>query len=200
MDLILIRHGLPFTITGADGPADPPLMDTGHDQANRMAAWLEGEHFDALYTSPLQRARQTAEPLATRRSLEPIVRDGLAELDRDHADYVPLEELRKTDYEEWRKRMKEGWYGPGDPRDFQRYVVETIETIVEENPGRRVAIVCHGGVINAWGSHVLKLNEIFFFQPNYTSINRFAAARSGVRTVLSLNEAAHLRDDVKLHR
>ena len=198
MDLILIRHGLPFTITGADGPADPPLTDAGHEQAARMTAWLEQERIDVLYCSPLKRAVQTAEPLARQRRLEAIVRDGLAELDRHHADYVPLEELRKTDYEEWRKRMKDGWYGPGDPLDFQRYVVETIEAIVEENPGRRAAIVCHGGVINAWGSHVLKLNEVFFFQPDYTSINRFAAARSGVRTVLSLNEAAHLRRDVKL--
>ena len=65
MELILIRHGLPLRIETDDGkPADPDLSDTGHQQAALMAAWLEQEHIDAIYSSPMNRAQQTAEPLA----------------------------------------------------------------------------------------------------------------------------------------
>jgi probable phosphoglycerate mutase len=54
--------------------------------------------------------------------------------------------------------------------------------------------VCHGGVINSWAGHVLGVREpFFFFDPGYTSVNRFLAAGSGERSVVSLNETAHLR-------
>ena len=57
-----------------------------------------------------------------------------------------------------------------------------------------VAAVCHGGVINAYITHILNIEDPSgFFYPNYTSIHRVAAARGGERTVLSLNETAHLR-------
>ncbi len=193
MDLVLIRHALPITVIGADGPADPELTALGHDQAASVAEWLRAEHFDALYTSPLRRARQTAAPMAQQRRLEPIVRAGLAEYDQHSAEYVPLEELRQTNYELWRETMRTGAYGADDPVAFQEVVVGAIDTIIDENPGKRVALVCHGGVINAWAAHVLAMPTVFFFQPGYTSINRFAAARSGERTLLSLNEIAHLR-------
>jgi len=54
--------------------------------------------------------------------------------------------------------------------------------------------VCHGGVINAYLSKILGIdNPTGFFYPNYTSIHRVMAARSGERTVHTLNETAHLR-------
>jgi probable phosphoglycerate mutase len=54
--------------------------------------------------------------------------------------------------------------------------------------------VCHGGVINAWAAHLLGLPRVLFFSPHYTSLNRFVAASSGQRSVVSLNETGHLRD------
>ena len=52
---------------------------------------------------------------------------------------------------------------------------------------------CHGGVINVWAAHVLKMVPRLFFDPNYTSIHRFLCARTGERNIVSLNETAHLR-------
>jgi probable phosphoglycerate mutase len=56
-----------------------------------------------------------------------------------------------------------------------------------------VAVFCHGGVINMWTAHVLGMAPRVFFEADYTSINRFVCARQGQRSVVSLNERAHLR-------
>ena len=72
-------------------------------------------------------------------------------------------------------------------------VVAAIESIVATHPGHRVAVVCHGGVINAYAAHVLGIEDPLFFLPTYTSISRVFAASTGERSIASLNEAAHLR-------
>ena len=94
MELLIIRHGLPVRIDDAGGPADPELSDEGHAQARRLADWLRHDRIDAVFTSPMRRARQTAAPLAEVLGVEPIVDDELAEFDRGQHFYVPLEELK----------------------------------------------------------------------------------------------------------
>jgi probable phosphoglycerate mutase len=146
-----------------------------------------------VYTSPLRRARQTAAPLCEQFGLEATVVDGIAEFDRDANEYVPLEELKAA----------------GDPRfhdllagvevvDFAAFrsgVVAAVDQIVDDHPGQNVAVVCHGGVINVYVARVLGLDfeQPGFFYPNYTSINRIVASRSGVRSLLTLNETSFLR-------
>jgi len=58
-----------------------------------------------------------------------------------------------------------------------------------------VAVVCHGGVINSYVASVLGLpsQPPGFFYPNYTSIHRIAASRSGIRSLVTLNETSFLR-------
>ncbi|MET0159370.1 MAG: histidine phosphatase family protein, partial [Acidimicrobiales bacterium] len=65
MDLLLIRHALPVRIDDGEGPADPELSDEGWRQAGALAAWLADEEIEAMVASPLRRAQETAEPLAT---------------------------------------------------------------------------------------------------------------------------------------
>ncbi len=193
MELILIRHGLPLRIETVDGqPADPDLSDLGHQQAALMAATLEQEHIDAIYSSPMNRAQQTAEPLAAIKELGFDVVDGVAEYDRHADSYIPVEQLKMIDYERWRRLMR----GETDVDfdDFSHEVVTSLETIVAGNPGRRVAVTCHGGVINVWTAHVIGFAPRLFFNPDYTSINRYMCASSGERSVITLNEAVHLRD------
>jgi probable phosphoglycerate mutase len=195
LELILIRHGLPQTIVREDGqPADAPLSDIGIEQAERMAAWLADEEIERVYASPLRRAQQTANPLAGILGHAIELNDGVAEYDRHSSSYVPLEEVRRQNREAYRQQMRENRFGGDNPKEFQSVVVEALEQIVAGNRGGRVAVVCHGGVINSWASHILKMDEVFFFNPTYTSINRFMAASSGERTVMTLNEHAHLRD------
>ena len=195
MELLLIRHGLPERVVNEDGtPADPPLSKVGRDQAERVAAWLAGTPIDRIYSSPLRRARETAAPLATRCALELHIADGVREYDADSDFYIPMEELKEHDYPRW-KELVTGAYAPEvDFLTFQKLVIATVEEIIDANAGRRVAVFCHGGVINAWATHVLGLRPQLFVDVTYTSVNRFFAASTGERSLGSLNEAGHLRD------
>ena len=195
MELILIRHGLPLRRENPDGvPADPPLSETGHEQARAVAGWLGTDGpIHRIYASPMLRAQQTAEPLAEALGMEIETEPRVSEYDRESSSYVPIEELKRTDYEAWREFMRRG-YPPGmDLTDFYRAVVEGMGDIVAGNKGRRVAVFCHGGVINAWASKVMGFAFRLFFHPMYTSVNRFHSASEGVESVGSLNETAHLR-------
>lgn len=191
MELLLIRHGLPVREENPDGtPADPPLAPEGLAQAERLARWLAREPLEALYSSPLRRALETARPVEERCGLVARVEPGVIELDHREPSYVPLEELKATDYPAWQEQMR--GFREGDAAHFRAVVVETLERVIASHPGRSVAVTCHGGVINAWASHVLGLEQVFLFEPAYASINRFRAARSGERGLVSLNETAHL--------
>ncbi|MGF1596713.1 MAG: histidine phosphatase family protein [Acidimicrobiales bacterium] len=190
MDLLLIRHARPEHIENAEGPADPPLTEIGHRQAFAVAAWMAAEPIDALYVSPLVRARQTAAPLERLVGMEAVITDGVTEYDALHRTYVPIEVLRR-DKDKWRDFLDRERIT--DRADWNERVIGTLEGLIASHRGQRVAVVCHGGIINAWAAHVLDLGPRLFFNPDYTSVNRFAAASSGERSIVSLNETAHLR-------
>jgi probable phosphoglycerate mutase len=188
----MIRHGLPVRIDQADGPADPELAPVGHDQAKRLADWWAPHGLDVVYASPLRRARETAEPLAAAAGVSVEIDDGLKEWDADHRHYVPIEELR-ADEERW-KQLVEEWLSPEAEADRQRFrdgVVETVDAIAARHPGQRVAVVCHGGVINAYLSRLLSLPGTMFFEPAYTSVSRLLSGATH-KQVVSINEAPHL--------
>jgi probable phosphoglycerate mutase len=196
VELLLIRHARPLRVEKADGsPADPPLSDTGHAQAARLAAWLGAEKLHAVYTSPMRRARETAAPLAEALGVSARVEPGVVELDHQSSVYIPLEELKAMDREAWLALVRGGLYAEIDLDGFKRNVLQTLGRIVDAHRGERVAVVCHGGVINAWAGDVLGVQEPFMFlDAGYASISRFLIAGTGERSVASLNETAHLRE------
>jgi len=196
MELLLIRHGLPERVERDDGlPADPPLAPRGREQAERLARWLAAERVDAIYASPLRRAHETAQPLAREKQLALVLEPGVAEMDEASSTYLPLDELKASDPERWRALVQGGLYAGVDLVAFQQRIIASLERVIAAHPGQRVAVVCHGGVINGWARHVLGVSSplFLFFDPTYTSINRFMAAKTGERSLVSLNEAAHLR-------
>ncbi len=196
MELLFIRHALPLRVEGFEGPADPELSEAGQHQARHLADYLAFERIHAVFASPLRRAIQTAEPVAAKQSVEVAVADGIAEYDREAAEYIPIEQLKAEGLPGWQDVLTgDAQRTAGvDPHEFRAGVVDAVEAIIAEHPGEKVAAVCHGGVINAYLTHVLGIPDPSgFFYPNYTSIHRIAAARSGERSVLSLNETCHLR-------
>jgi probable phosphoglycerate mutase len=199
MELILIRHGLPLRVEREDGsPADPGLSEKGIGQAAKLARWMETEKLDAIYSSPMARAKETADPLSEVKGIEITIESGIAEFDNQSSVYIPMEELKAKDYKRWLELVEGGFSEQFDLTSFKKEALESIEKIILENSGKRVAAVCHGGVINVWAAHVLGIDKYLFFPPEYTSINRFRASSSGVRSLISLNETGHLRDDLPL--
>ena len=195
MEIVFVRHGLPLRIELETGIADPELAAEGHEQAAKMAAYLGVEDVEAVYVSPLRRALETARPLCKVLGLEAVVSEGVAEFDRNSREYVPVEELRATNDPRWEKLLRGEWDGVDeDPSIFKARVVATVEDMIARHPGGRVVVVCHGGVINQDLAHVLGIEtHVGFFYPKYTSIHRVMAARSGERSIVSINEASHLR-------
>ena len=193
MEIVLVRHGLPMRVETKDGAAaDPSLSRVGSIQAVEAADWLIGINIDAIYSSPLRRARETAEPFAERSGLEIVIEDDVSEFDRDSSSYVPMEELKAQDYAAW-KAFVDGGYGDDvDMLSFQATVVRGIEAIIRRHSGERVAVFCHGGVVNMWASHVLDTPPRLFTDVRYASASRFLCASTGERSLVSLNETQHL--------
>ncbi len=190
-----MRHALPRRIELAAGPADPTLSDVGLEQAERLAEYLASEEITAIYSSPLRRATETVAPLAGRLGLTVGIVDGVAEWDRDASAYVPVEELRAARDDRFTDITQHAWSDLALIVPFRDRVVAAIDALVGAHPGERIVIGCHAGVVNVYLGEVLGLpiDRRGFHYPNYTSIHRVAASRSGVRTIVTVNETPHLR-------
>jgi len=196
MELLLIRHALPIRRELTDGIADPELSDQGHEQARHLGQYLASEPLDAVYASPMKRAQQTAEPVVGDRGLTLVTEPDVAEFDKDSPEYVPVEELKAANDPRWKAMLDGTWQDESeDPLLFNERTIGAVERIIDGHRGGRVAIVCHGGVINAYLTSILGLDvdSRGFFYPNYTSIHRVAAASTGERSIVTVNETSHLR-------
>ena len=196
MELLIIRHALPVRRELTEGIADPELAPEGLLQAGHLAKYLASEKIDAVYASPLRRAQQTAAPLAVLQKVGVTLIDDVAEWDRNSNEYVPVEELKATNDPRWQAMLRGEWNVPEESADdFNKRTIGAVDKLIDLHSGHRIAIVCHGGVINAYLTYILGLSNYQqgFFYPNYTSIHRIAAARSGERSIVTINETSHLR-------
>lgn len=200
--LILVRHGeqlLPPPGVPAGETVDPPLSERGREQARLVGEHFSTQHIDEVYASPLRRAYDTGEQIARHHRLTPIVVDDLREVElfrdipRDKSAVATLGEHLLAGIRE-RMLVERSWdvypYSESS-HEFRRRAVNAIESIIAANPGRRVAIACHGGVINAYVGHVIGSRYDMFFRPAHTSVHIVAAAE-GRRALHSLNDVSHL--------
>ncbi|MEY4165284.1 MAG: hypothetical protein RL419_1126 [Actinomycetota bacterium] len=192
MELIIVRHALPLRVEKESGRADPELSAEGQLQAEALGTYLSHESVDAIYSSPLVRARQTAAPLARRLSITIREEDGIAEWDRNSNEYIPMEEMRATNHPKWQAMMRGEWVSDENQEEFNSRVRHSFDSIIEAHQSDRVVVVCHGGVINYYISHILGMPSTQFFYPHYTSIHRVKAIAGGRRSLVALNETAHL--------
>jgi probable phosphoglycerate mutase len=190
MQLLLIRHAQPVRV---EGSSDAPLHPHGIAQASALATALATEGLDALYCSPMRRALDTAAPVAAITGLAAQVEEGVAEFDRAATSYIPLEELQAS-----RDPRLERWAAGDlsdfvdDPVAFQATVTKAIDSIVAAHPGETVAVVCHGGVINAYVAGLLGSTNLAWAHHDYTGITRLLIRRNGGCTVRRMNDCAHL--------
>jgi broad specificity phosphatase PhoE len=195
MEIVWVRHAEPERVASGTGvPANPRLTRTGRAQAERLAAWLASERVDVIVASPQLRARETAAPIAAAHGLDVDILDGLVEYDVQADHYIPMEELRATKDERWIAMVEGRWgeFGGEEPAAFTARVARTVDDIIARHQGRTVVAVCHGGVINVALAAVLGLPRPLWFDPGYTSVSRMVASRTGIRSIRTLNECAHL--------
>jgi broad specificity phosphatase PhoE len=196
MQLLLIRHAQPFHIHDPFG-ADPELTPEGRSQATLLASALGNNrygHIDRLVSSTMLRAVQTAQLLARALSCELETDSRLVELDHgwetygiDEANYP----LRQSLWDE----MNSGRIGANsfDVAKFSERVLAGLADLADGGPNNTTAVVCHGGVINAYLSDVIRTANPFFVEPFYTSVTRLRVDADGYRELLSVNEVDHLR-------
>lgn len=195
MDLIIVRHGRPQRVEGLSEAADPGLTEIGRAQAEAVARFLLREPIDHVVSSPMRRARETAQPLADALGVDPEIVDDLAEIDQDANEYVPMEELKAAGGPEWQAVIDDPTtiHGGVDIEQFAATVTAAFEHIIEQHPGRTVVAFCHGMVTMQFLRHLLAYDDPFALRVDYASISRIQASSSRqVRSIRSVNETGHL--------
>ena len=194
MRLILIRHGRPNE-GETETPHDPPLNAEGQTQAHAVARLLESEGVTRIVASPLQRAQQTATPLASRLGLPIETIDLWAEADRGTIRYRSTETLHAEGGEAWARFIADPIrYLGAEPGEFRAGVLAALQaTAPQADRGVRVVVFTHGLPINITLSHALGLNRITNFHPGYGSITRLRRRDDGGLGVVSVNENGHHR-------
>lgn len=167
MKLLVVRHGQ--TDANANkllqgSKLDPPLNETGILQAKGVLPLLKGEKIDALYSSQLQRAYQTAAILAAELKLEIQTTHLLNE--KNYGDFTgkSWEQVhREFDNQELRKidRSHAYDYRPhgGESVDDVKKRVETfLAQAQKSHPGQTIVAVTHGGILRLL-HHLLEVEE-----------------------------------------
>lgn len=194
MQLLLIRHALPNRSEPGQG-SDPELSATGRAQADRLPAALARYPVTRILSSPQRRAVGTAAPLATARDLDIHIDERLAEYDRGLAEYLPVEQLRTDRPEQW-ARMKAGLLPAAvDAQEFlARTAAAVADAVAAAGRTDTVAVISHGGVINAVLHQVLGTERILSFTVDYASVTRMLYSRDGSSRVAAVNTTEHVWD------
>jgi probable phosphoglycerate mutase len=202
--VLFIRHGETGwnRIKRIQGHIDIPLAPSGVEQAKQLAARLAreaqaGTTLDAVYSSDLLRAQQTAEPAATALGLplrlEPGLRERAFGIFQGH-DSAEIEARFPDAYAVWQTRDP-GFAPEGgeSSRAFYHRVLHTVESIVAAHPNGRIACVAHGGVLDCVYRFVnrLALNAPRNYALLNTSINTVEFDGSHAR-VLAWADIDHL--------
>jgi len=150
--LYLVRHAAPAVEAGrCYGALDVGLSDRGREQARLLSEALGAAPLAAVYTSPLERARQTAAEIAIPHGLVPRRRSGLAEIDFGELEGRPYDEIAATHpdtYAVWMSLPTEVEF-PGGERfaDFADRVRKSVRNVRLAHESEEVALVTHGGPI-----------------------------------------------------
>ena len=158
--VLLVRHGLTPT-TGTSLPGRAPglhLSEAGQAQADIVAARIgELARVDAVYASPLERARETAAPIARARHLKVHVDKGLLECDFGEWTGGKLTDLAKRP--EWKtvQSFPSGFRFPGGESftEMQTRMVTCLDRLRAAHPGGVVVAVSHADPIKAAVAHAM---------------------------------------------
>ncbi len=200
-EVLLVRHGEQAFVDNmpiADA-VDAPLSDLGRRQASAIGGRLADRSIDAVYSSTLQRARDTGVAIADHHGLDVQQRDQLEEINL-WQDLPQHQGLRDSlDKDELVAIMREGnrtqrWdsYPYCEDRDrFRERVVAAIDQIIADHHDQRVVVACHGGVINAYLAHLAESPLDQMCSIHHTSLTT-VRGKADLRRVVQVNDFAHV--------
>jgi probable phosphomutase (TIGR03848 family) len=201
--ILLVRHGQTPT-TGKILPGRAKglsLADEGRQQAD-IAAQRIGElkRVDAIYSSPLERAKETAAPIARVRGLRTRVNRGLFEC--DFGDWTGAELKKLMKFPEWQtvQRAPSTFRFPGGESfiEMQTRMVSTLDALRLEHPGGTIVCVSHADTIkaavaHALGTHIDLFQRIVISPASITAI----AWSTGGPVVLTVNSTGRPLTDLQ---
>lgn len=158
-EVFLVRHG--ETVSNLErrwqGHQDGMLSETGRDQAGRLGGYLP--KIDALYSSPLTRAADTASAIASRQSLDINFEARLKEIGFGGWEGMTKPEIAQKYPHEYADFLDGSDTARGDTGEtfagVRRRMAESMDEIVSRHPGENVGVVSHGGATRAWVTEIL---------------------------------------------
>ncbi len=196
--LLLIRHGHTPTagkvLTGWQRGVH--LTEEGRAQADGLVGRLDGVPIAAIYSSPLERCRETAAPIARARGLSVTPRRALIETGYGEWSGRSIPQLKRTALWRTLQRSPSAIRFPGGEslRDVQTRGVDAALEIATEHPGKTVALVTHADVVRLILTHFagmhLDLFERLAVEP--CSVSAIALGDGWAR-ILKVNDTGDLR-------
>ena len=197
--LFALRHGRTAWNAEAriQGQLDVPLDDLGRWQAGRLAEALAGEDITTIYSSDLQRALATAQPLVARTGA--LLRTDVRLRERGFGSfegrtYADIQATWPDAALRWRQREPEFQPGGGEAlTPFFARCVSTVCALAAQHPGQSIAIVAHGGVLDCLyrAAVGVELNAPRSWLLGNASINRLLFNGEGL-SLVGWSDDAHL--------
>lgn len=199
MRLILVRHGqTPCNIGNRfHGWEDCELTETGLAQARAVARRLTGERVDAVYSSDLRRAMQTARAIADPHGLQPLAEPGLRERSAGRFEGMDADGVTALAPTWQRDRSADYWgWAPPDGETLRQVLGRTlavVERLQAEHGEGTVVAVTHMGPVRVLLSHLtgVSLEETYRVDFPSTGVTIFSFAAGEVRAE-ALNDASHV--------
>ena len=195
--LLLIRHGRSADVVpGTDDASDPVLHAEGEAQALALGRRLRDARIDAVYSSHLRRAHDTAWQVAVHHGLDVVVHEDLEEVrlgDWSNGEFRRRAASGDAEFLEWAATGR--WDGiPNGEGDaaFRARIAERMSRLADRHKGGCAAVVCHGGVINAYVAHLLGTHRTIWMMVENTSITTVSIGDTA--TLIGLNDCHHLYD------
>jgi len=200
-DIYLVRHGQTEWNTQLifRGRKDIPLNERGHKQARAIAGALKDRNIDAIYTSPLSRAVETAQPVATLFDLEVVPVQGFIDINYGEWEGVSYDEVKKryTDqYAQWEKRPELVQFPQGETLDVvKERAFGALTDIARKNPTRSVLIISHRVINKVLLCALLGLSTGHFWEIRQDTGCINIMEYSGEQFVLcAMNDTCHLKE------
>ena len=196
--VLVVRHGETDWNREArwQGQGGPGLNDTGRAQAARIAQRLARVRVDALYTSDLARAEETARIIGRAVGERPRRLKGLREVDNGDWRGLTRAQVRQRNpagYRRW-LRGEPGWHGGETYDEMHARVIATLERLVAKHPRGRIVLVSHGGAVRAIVAHAVGLprhDRVHIDGAANCSLTTVATVRGALRLV-AFNDVGHL--------